>query len=444
MEQATPQAVEAEHAVLGAMLISENAVNDALELLGEDDFFLDSHRRIFRVIGELSETGNPVDAITVTEDLRRKKEIDAIGGPAYIHDLGSGLPRKFNVVPYCKIIKDKAILRSVMMLCDASLARASDQAEKPSEILESIEERILELSQQSENRGFGTMLDALEEAGGLDAYVEMVCDPVAMSGLAMGFKEIDDMTGGMKPGELIIVAGRPGSGKSAFAINVATNVVARDKDAVVAIFSLEMTKESLYARMLSSIGGVSGRRMQQGFVGSSERSQIAGAARWLAEKQIHIDDSSSMTPLQMRSKCRRLKQRYGRLDLVIIDYIQLLLPGKKYGNREQEVAAISRGSKALSKDMGVPVLALAQLSRAGETQGEKRPMLSSLRESGQIEQDADLIGFIHRQSLYEPENEDVKGLAEFLLSKQRSGPTGVRRLAYIEDLTKFADLEIHR
>lgn len=444
MEQELPSAVHAECAILGCMLLDETAINDALEYLVADDFSLDSHRRVFTSICELSETGNAVDYITVMEDLRRRKELDAVGGPAWLASLSEDVPRKMKILGYCKIVKDKAILRSLLVLGQTMMARSYDQSEESRAILEDVEGRILELTQQSQTRGFSTMLDALKEAGGLDAYVETVCDPVAMSGLPMGFRDIDEMTGGMKPGELIIVAGRPGSGKSAFCINVATNVVARDKDAVVAVFSLEMTKESLYARMLSSIGGVSGRRMQQGFVGSSERSQIAGSARWLAEKQIHIDDSSSMTPLQMRSKCRRLKQRTGRLDLIIIDYLQLLLPGKKYGNREQEVAAISRGSKALAKDMGVPVLALAQLSRAGETQGEKRPMLSSLRESGQIEQDADFIGFIHRQSLYEPDNEDVKGLAEFLLSKQRSGPTGVRKLAYIEDLTKFADLEIHR
>lgn len=444
VEQGLPSAVHAEITIIGACLLDETAINDALELLVAEDMSLDSHQRIFRCICDLSESGNAVDYITVMNELQRRKELDAIGGPAYLAYLSEGVPRKPKILDYCKIVKDKSVLRSVLSLASIMSARAADQSESSRAILEDAEERILELAQQSQTRGFSTMLDALKEAGGLDAYVETVCDPVAMSGLPMGFRDIDAMTGGMKPGDLIVIAGRPGSGKSSHAINVATNVVQGKSGAVVAIFSLEMTKESLQGRMVSSVGGVSSRRMQQGFIGSQERSQIAGAARWLAEKNIHIDDSPNMTPLQMRSKCRRLKQRMGQLDLIIIDYIQLLSPGKKYGNREQEVASFSRSSKALAKELDVPVIALAQLSRAGETQGDKRPMLSTLRESGALEQDADWVGFIHRQELFDPNNEDVKGIAEFILAKQRGGPTGVVKLAYIADLTKFADLAIER
>jgi replicative DNA helicase len=444
VEQELPAALHAESAILGCMLLDETAINDALEHLVADDFLLDSHRKVFTSICELSETGNAVDYITVMNDLQRRKELDSVGGPAWLASLSEDVPRKMNIMGYCKIVKDKAILRSVMVLSQTMMARAADQSEESKAILEDAEERILELSQQSQTRGFSTMMDALKDAGGLDAYVDAVCDPVAMSGLPMGFTDIDAMTGGMKPGDLIVVAGRPGSGKSSHAINVATNVVRDKADAVVAIFSLEMTKESLQNRMVSSVGGVSIRRMQQGFVGKQERSQIAGAARWLAEKRIHIDDSPSMTPLQMRSKCRRLKQRMGKLDLIIIDYLQILSPGKKFGNREQEVASFSRSSKALAKELEVPVIALAQLSRAGETQGDKRPMLSSLRESGSIEADADWVCFIHRQELFEPDNEDVKGVAEFIISKQRGGPTGVVKLAYIADLTKFDNLVIQR
>ena len=444
MEQAVPKSPEAEVAVLGGMLLDENAINDAIEWLTESDFFLESHQRIFRSIAELNETGNTADWITVLEDLRSRKWLDAVGGQTYLSFLTEGIPRNIAVAPYCKIIRDKAVLRSVMAMCDASIARAADQAESPGVILEALEEGIMQLSQGDRDRGFATMLDALKNAGGLDAYVDVACNPVAMTGLAMGFRDIDEMTGGMKPGDMIVIAGRPGSGKSSMAINIAVNVVRHDPGAVVAVFSLEMTKEALQKRMLCSIAEVSARRMQQGFIGKDERSRIAGAARWLAEMHIHIDDSSSITPVQMRAKARRLKQRMDRLDLVVVDYLQLMSPGQKYGSREQEVASVSRGTKAMAKYLGVPVIALAQLNREGETYGNKRPTLKTLRESGQIESDADHVGFIHREEIYDPENDDVKGLAEYILAKQREGPTGVRRLAYIADLTKFTDLEIKR
>lgn len=444
MEQIAPSSESTEIAILGACLLDVTAINDALEHLIAADFYLDSHQKIYTVIMDLIETGNTVGFIEVQDELERRKEIEAIGGPAYLAYLTEGIPRNLNIESYVRIVKDKSTLRRLMSLGNTFVARAADDSESSKDILADVEEQILELTYAQESRGFRTMLDALKDANGLDAYIEKMCDPLAVTGLPMGFKDIDDMTGGMKPGDLIIIAGRPGSGKSSFAINVAVNVTLKDKDAVIAVFSLEMTESALYRRMLCSVASVSSRRMQTGFIGQQERSQISGAAQWLAERKIHIDDTASLTTVQMRARARRLKQRLGRLDLIVIDYVQLLTPSKKYGNREQEVASLSRGTKALAKELAVPVIALAQLSRAGETQGNKRPMLSSLRESGQLEQDADHVGFIHREELFDPTNEEVKGLAEYLIAKQREGPTGVVRLAYISDLTKFADLHIQR
>lgn len=445
MEQELPSAVHAECAILGCMLLDETAINDALEHLVADDFSLDSHRRVFTSICELSETGNAVDYITVMEDLRRRRELDSVGGPAWLASLSEDVPRKMNILGYCKIVKDKAVLRSLLVLGQTMMSRSYDQSEESKVILEDAEGRILELTQQSQTRGFSTIMDALKESGGLDAYVDNACDPVAMRGLATGFRDVDEITGGLQKSELIVIAARPSVGKTSLLINIATNVVNKDADAIVAIFSLEMSKEALNRRMICSVGNVSSRRMMEGFISKDERSRVAGATRWLAEKQIHVDDSSELTPMQMRAKCRRLKQRFGRLDLVGVDYLQLLhLIGRKYENRQQEVAAISRGMKALAKALEVPVVALAQLSRGSEGRADKRPMLSDLRESGQIEQDSDVVAFIHRQEIYEPDNDDVKGLAEIIFAKQRSGPIGVRKLAYIAELTKFADLAIQR
>lgn len=444
MEQGLPSSPHTEIAILGACLLDVTAINDALEQLVAADFLLDSHQKIYSVIMDLVETGNTVGLLEVEEELKRRKQLEAIGDMPYLFYLTEGIPRNLNIESYVRIVKDKSTLRRLMALGNTFVARAADNSETSAEILADVEEQILELTYAQESRGFRTMLDALKDANGLDAYVEKMCDPLAITGLPMGFTDIDDMTGGMKPGDLIIIAGRPGSGKSSFAINVAVNVTMKDKDAVIAVFSLEMTESALYRRMLCSVASVSSRRMQTGFIGQQERSQIAGAAQWLAERKIHIDDTASLTTVQMRARARRLKQRLGRLDLIVIDYVQLLMPSKKYGNREQEVASLSRGTKALAKELGVPVIALAQLSRAGETQGNKRPMLSSLRESGQLEQDADHVGFIHREELFDPTNEEVKGLAEYLIAKQREGPTGVVRLAYISDLTKFSNLHIQR
>lgn len=787
VEQGLPSAVHAEITIIGACLLDETAINDALELLVAEDMSLDSHQRIFRCICDLSESGNAVDYITVMDELQRRKELDTIGGPAYLAYLSEGIPRKPKILDYCKIVKDKSVLRSIAALADVMLARASDNSEVSKDILEEAEERILELAQQQSTQGFTTILDAIEDAGSVDAYMEVMCDPKEMTGLPTGFIDLDKILGGLQKKSLILIAARPSMGKAlrcdepiltiygwkrndelklgdrlasidggesfvtgvfpqgvrkmfsvafsdgrtieadeehlwsvsyrawvsprvlttsklremltrkryqnrlwidtfdgnfgseaplplhpyamgaligngdltsstpkfstrdqetrirlietlphgmtmrrinkydwsiadpttagnrvntvmsavflrglcshekfipqeflragraqrvellrglmdtdgnvektgslvystsslrlaenvqylarslggqstisrrdepvftykgerkiglpayrvyishedasefvhlkrkkervaarkrscrltvtsitesnphpcqciavshpsklyiashgfivthntASAINIAVNVVTEDPEKVVAVFSLESSKESLHKRMLAGIAEVSSKRAQEGFISHDEKVKLKSALLWLADKHIEIDDTSGLSVMQMRSKCRRLKQKWGRLDLIVIDYVQLVRATGKNGNREQEVSSVSRGSKALAKGLDVPVLALAQLSRKNEERGDKRPMLSDLRESGSLEMDADVVAFIHRPEYYASEDDPnvERGIAEIIIAKNREGSVGTRKLAYRADITKFSNLHIER
>jgi replicative DNA helicase len=446
VENQLPWSEPAEIAILGAVLSDPNAVNDAMEYLAAEDFFLDSHQKIYKAILDLAETGNNIGLIEVWEELKRRREADICNAPGYLVDLMNGVPRGFSVVSYVKLVKDKSVLRSLISLCSTSSARASDQAETPATILGSIEERVLELSQAQNMKSFTTLLDALEDAGGIDSYVEKICDPAQLTGLSTGFKEIDKIWGGMQPANLIIVAARPSMGKSSWLFNTAVNVTTEDPDKVVALFSLEMSKDSFFKRMLASAAGVNARRAQEGFLGSSERARIASTLIRLAGYHIHIDDTAEITTMQIRARARRLKQTMGRLDMVGIDYVQLIKGHGKHSNRQEEVSSVSRSLKALSKELGVPVVALAQLSRKSEERGDKRPILSDLRESGSLEQDADVVSFIHRAEYYAAdEDENVeRGVAEFITAKNREGATGTRKLAYQADITRFSNLELQR
>ncbi len=439
-----PASLHAERTILGGSLVDPTTLCDLLEYVEEDDFSLDSHRKIFRCISESIETGNNVDIVTVAEALDRKKQLSSIGGRAYLAGLSEGLPRKLSIEGYCRIVRDKAVLRGIISVADKANIRAVDQSEDAQVILEDLEEQLLELSRTRKGQGFETIVDAMHEAGGLDAYIQKSFDPVAITGLATGFSEFDAMTGGLQRKELTILAARPSMGKTAWAINVATNVALEDPDVVVAVFSIEMSKELLYKRMLSSEAGVNTKRSMSGYLSSMEKSRIAEALSKLGDCNLMIDESSEITTTQMRAKCRRLKMQKGRLDLIVVDYLQLVMGTKRYGNREQEVASVSRGLKALAKELDVPVLALAQLGRGSEHRtGDKRPMLSDLRESGQIEQDADIVAFLHREEYYaSDDDEDVeRGIAELITAKNRNGPTGTRKLAFVKDITKFHNLD---
>jgi len=441
-----PSSVHIEVAVLGAMLLQEEAINDALEALVAEDFSLDSHQRISRAISEMAETGNHCDTETVINELRRRKELDAIGGPAYLAFLTEGIPRNFNVSAYCAIIKQKAVLRQLMGIGHDLSVRASDQSEDPYALLEGVEDQLLTLAQSGQGGGFVTILDAVQEAGGIDPYVNQMCDPQKMTGLATGFVDLDAMLGGLQKKELIIVAARASMGKTSMGFNIAENVVTDDPAAVVAFFSIEMSKEGLFKRLIASMARVNARKAQEGWASRDDKIRMQSALIQIAERHLEIDDTSTISVSQMRARCRRLKQKLGRLDLVVIDYLQLVHVPRKYGNREQEVSSISRGLKALAKEIDAPVIALSQVGRGAEARGDKRPLLSDLRESGSQEQDADQVIFLYRDEYYRSADDEncERGVAEAIVAKNRNGSTGTRKLAYQAEFTRFSNLAVER
>lgn len=443
-----PASVHAEMTILGAMLVEPLAITDATMLLVADDFALDSHRRIYAAMLRLSEAGHAVDIVTVAEELKKQKELDAIGGVPYLASLSEGLPRKLSIESYVRIVRDKSLMRQLMTACDMGMVDAADQSQEAIDVLNSVSNRLMEISDHAVTGGFSNIGEIVKSSfGSIDKLYEQGRE---VTGLATHYVEFDRMTSGLQDSELIIIAARPSMGKTAWAINIAQNSAVRDGK-VVAVFSLEMSKESLLRRMLASEAMVNSRKIQTGFLPKEDKGKLMAALERLVESKMFIDDTPGITLAEMRAKARRLKQQEGRLDLIMIDYLQLMTgsagPGKKgFENRNQEVAAVSRGLKALAKEMKIPVIALSQLSRASEQRGgDKKPMLSDLRESGSIEQDADVVCFIHRDSYYNKdengdEDPDSKGKAEIIIAKQRNGPTGSVHLAYLSDYTRFENL----
>ena len=439
-----PAALHAERTILGAMLVDPLAINDATLLLKAEDFSLDSHRRIYEVMLHLSEVGYAVDIVTVADDLRKKKELDAVGGLAYLSELSEGLPRKLSVESYVRIVRDKSLMRQLMTVCDTGLMEAADQSLEALDILNNVESRLIEISQHAITGGFSGISDIVRSSfGSIDKLYEQGRE---VTGLRTHYDEFDKMTSGLQASELIIIAARPSMGKTAWAINIAQNSAVKDGN-VVAVFSLEMSKESLLRRMLAGEASVGARKLQTGFLGRDDKDKLNKGLERLMESKLYVDDTPGITLAEMRAKARRLKQQEGRLDLIVIDYLQLMTGSggankKGFENRTQEVSSVSRGLKALAKEMKVPVVALSQLSRGSEQRtGDKKPLLSDLRESGSIEQDADVVCFIHREEYYDRENEDLKGKAEIIIAKQRNGPTGSVQLAYIADYTRFENLD---
>lgn len=430
--------------ILGGMLVDPVAIVDATMLLKADDFALDSHRRIYTVMLHLAEVGHAVDIVTVAEELRRKKELDSVGGVAYLASLSEGLPRKLSIESYVRIVRDKSLMRQLMAVCDVGIVEAADQSQAALDVLNNVSQRLVEISEHAITGGFSDISAIVKESfGSIDALYEQGRE---VTGLATHYIEFDRMTSGLQESELTIIAARPSMGKTAWAINIAENAAVRGGK-VVAVFSLEMSKASLLRRMLASQALVSSRAIQNGMMMREDRTKLIQGLERLMESKMFIDDTPGITLAEMRAKARRLKQQHGRLDLIVIDYLQLMTGSvsatqKSFENRTQEVSAISRGLKALAKEMKVPVVALSQLSRASEQRGgDKKPLLSDLRESGSIEQDADVVCFIHREEYYDRENEDLKGKAEIIIAKQRNGPTGSVHLAYLADYTRFENLQ---
>jgi replicative DNA helicase len=435
-----PASLHIEVAVLGTMLLDGVAISDATAKLKAEDFSLDSHQRVYRCIVDLMARGHGIDSLTVGEELARRRELDSIGGPAYLAYLSEGIPRNFNIESYVRIVKDKSLLRQLMGIFHDGAVRAADQSEDAISVLGDVEAQLADVADSAIQRGLAGIGEIVASSfGSIDKLYEQGRE---VTGLATRYIEFDKMTSGLQESELIIIAARPSMGKTAWAINIAQNAAVHDGK-VVAIFSLEMSKESLLRRMLASEARVGSRKLQTGTMVGGDRGNLNSALERLIESKMFIDDTPGITLPEMRAKARRLKQQEGRLDLIVIDYLQLMTgtnpTGKKgFENRTQEVSAVSRGLKALAKEMRVPVVALSQLSRGSEQRtGDKKPLLSDLRESGSIEQDADVVAFIHREEYYDRDNDDVKGQAEIIIAKQRNGPTGSLKLAYIADYTRF-------
>ncbi len=442
-EQERPETVHAEMTILGAMLVEPVAIIDATMLLKTDDFALDSHRKIYDAMLHLVEVGHAVDIVTVADSLRKKKELDSVGGLAYLASLSEGLPRKLSIESYVRIVRDKSLMRQLLTVCDMGMIEASDQSREALDVLNQVTTRLTEISEHAVTGGFSDISAIVKESfGSIDALYEQGRE---VTGLATHYIEFDRMTSGLQESELIIIAARPSMGKTAWAINIAENAAVRGGK-VVAVFSLEMSKSSLLRRMLASQALVNSKAIQTGMLMREDRTKLINGLERLMESKLFIDDTPGITLAEMRAKARRLKQQHGQLDMIVIDYLQLMTGSnsnqKGFENRTQEVSAISRGLKALAKEMKVPVVALSQLSRASEQRGgDKKPLLSDLRESGSIEQDADVVCFIHREEYYDRENEDLKGKAEIIIAKQRNGPTGSIQLAYMADYTRFENLQ---
>jgi replicative DNA helicase len=449
LDSGLPSNVNAERTILGAILLENQALSEAEERLAPEDFSLDSHRRIYQRMTELGGEGRAVDLVTLANELAKYKEIESVGGVAYLASLTEGLPRRPIIEEYIRIVKDKSLLRQLMLICSAAIARAADQSETALDVLNAAESQLLVVGEKSITKGLVSLEDIV--SGSFGTIDNLYSQAREVTGLATHYTEFDKMTSGLQKGELIIIAARPSMGKTAWAINIAQNAAVKGK-AVVAVFSLEMSKEALLRRMLASQAWVDQRKLQTGFLGRADQDKLRIALEELVESKVFIDDTPGISLAEMRAKTRRLKQaNHGVLDLVVVDYLQLMsatLPsqgGKRHENRTQEVSAISRGLKALAKEMDVPVIALSQLSRASERRGDdKKPLLSDLRESGSIEQDADVVTFIHRESYYnrdKEENPEDQNKAEIIIAKQRNGPTGTVELAFLSHFTRFENLD---
>jgi replicative DNA helicase len=439
LARSMPANVEAERSILGAILLDNLAYSQAAEHLKPEDFSLDSHRRIYGRMIDLAESSRPIDMITLVEELDRRKELEAIGDVGYISGLVDGVPDRPSIEHYIRIVRDKALLRGLIHAANSAIARASEQSDPAEEILNDAEAAIFQISEKRIGRGFMGVQEIVKESfGSVDALLQR---GQRITGLATHYVDLDEMTSGLQRSDLVIIAGRPSMGKTAFAMNIAENAAIEDQR-VAGIFSLEMSKEALLQRLLCSVARVDSHKFRTGSLWKDDTRKILEAAEKLAQAPIFIDDTPGIALSEMRAKARRLKQSQGKLDLLIVDYLQLMSGGgRRYENRTQEVSAISRGLKALAKELAVPVVALSQLSRAPESRGgDHRPQLADLRESGSIEQDADVVAFIFREEVYKQDDPDLQGKAELIIAKQRNGPTGRVKLAFLKNSTRFESL----
>jgi replicative DNA helicase len=444
LDRGLPSNVDAERFVLGSILLNDSLYIQAAGNLQSDDFSLEKHRRIFVRMGELAARNERIDRVTLANELMRFNELESVDGLSYIVSLDDGLPQVLNIDSYLGIVKEKALKRQIIFASQHLMNRALIDEEDSAAILRGAGETFLTLSAEDKRKaGLMSTAEIIDNyQGGLNVFL----DPTKrVKGIGTGFTKLDEKTSGLHKGDLFVLAARPSMGKTALALNIAQHVALKSKLSV-AMFSLEMSRESLLTRMMCASARVDSQKFRAGYLSADERKRLQAAASAMADAPFYVDDTAGASPMEVHAKCRRHCAENGGLDLVIMDYLQLMQGSRRAESRQQEVSTMSREMKLLAKDLGVPMILLSQLNRAPETRaGDHRPQLSDLRESGAIEQDADVVAFIFREEVYRPQDESLRGQAELILAKQRNGPVGKIELVFLHEFTKFenraADLD---
>ncbi len=436
IEKVPPQSVETEIAVLGSMLLDREAIAKAIEQLQEEAFYSEANRQIFHTIVKLYDNNDAIDIVTVIEDLKRKNVLDEVGGAAYITELANSVPTSANIDYYANIVREKFILRSLINTATQIVSESFEPSSEVDDLLYKAERLIFDItSNKKHDDNMSSMKDIIKES--IETIDKLYQRKENITGIATGFHDLDVMTAGLQKSDFIVLAGRPSMGKSAFATGVIEQAGVVQKRPC-AFFSLEMSKDQLAQRMLCSIAGVNAHKVRTGFFSQSDWPKLVAAAGKLSEAPIYIDDTPGISALELRAKARRLKARHN-IQLLVVDYLQLMRGRTRSENRQQEISEISRSMKALARELDIPIIALSQLSRAVEQRTDHRPMLSDLRESGAIEQDADMVMLLMREEYYNP-TEENKGMADLIVAKQRHGPVGTVKLAFLPEFTKFSNL----
>jgi len=436
IQRIPPNSVEAEQSVLGAMLLDKEAISTATELISGEDFYREAHKEIFEAIVDIYDRGEPVDLITLTEKLKTRNTLDAVGGITFLTNLMDAVPTTHNVKYYAKIIEDKSLLRRLIKSSNEIIGKSYQASEEIGEIIDDAEKSIFNISLNRSTQGFTHVKNILNV--NFDKIEELYLNKGRITGVPTGFTDLDGKLSGLQKSDLVLVAARPSMGKSSFMMNIVQYAAVRDK-ITTAIFSLEMSKEQLTQRLLCAEALIDAHRLRIGDINEEEWVKLARAMGPLSEAPIFIDDTPAISITEMRAKCRRLKLEHN-LGLIVIDYLQLMQGKSSSESRQQEISEISRSLKALAREINVPVVALSQLSRAPEMRADHRPILSDLRESGAIEQDADVVMFLYRDEYYHPDT-DKKNIGEVIISKQRNGPTGTVELVWLGQFTKFVNKE---
>lgn len=431
-----PYSLEAEQSVLGAMLLDKEAINTAMETVRPDDFYKEANQEIYEAMLVLNNRNEPVDIITLSEELKRRGSLEAVGGNTYLANLSGSIATTANTKFYCQIVEDKSTLRKLIKSSSEIMGLAYENSEEVNAIIEKAEKNIFDITQGAHKRGLLPISEVLLTS--FAQIEERAANKGALTGLTTGFSDLDHKLSGLQKSDLVLLAARPSMGKTALGVNIATNASLKGAGKI-ALFSLEMSKEQLVQRIISSTAHVDLQKIISGNLADDEWIQVVNAMGPLSRMEIYIDDTAGISMMEMKAKCRRMKIEKG-LDLIVVDYLQLMQIDGKVESRQQEISAISRGLKGLAKEMECPVLALSQLSRAPELRSDHRPILSDLRESGAIEQDADVVLFLYRDEYYDKESEK-KNIGEVIISKHRNGPTGSIELVFKQEYTKFLNME---